>query len=204
MKIANIVTNAVLAVAVVILFVLHFSGGAKSGGNGGEARDSAILDPSDISIAFFSMDSVMNNWDLYFAYQQDLSKKQAEMEAEFAGKTESFYQRVQDAQYKIQRQLVTRSEAEQLQQQLAAEEQQLMGLQNQYTTDLQEQGMVKNRQMMDMIERYVTKLSKERGYSYVYSYQFGGNLIYGAKPYDITSQVVAGLNETYITGLETE
>ena len=40
------------------------------------------------------------------------------------------------------------------------------------------------------------------GYSYVYSYQFGGNLIYGAEPYDITNQIVAGLNRTYITGEE--
>ncbi|MFO7671913.1 MAG: OmpH family outer membrane protein [Bacteroidales bacterium] len=204
MKIANIVTSAVLAAAVVVLFILHFSGGEKGEKRGGDTREVSIMDPSGISIAFFSMDSVMNNWDLYFSYQQELSKKQSEMEAEFAGKTESFYQRVQDAQYKIQRQLVTRSEAEQLQQQLASEEQQLMGLQNQYAADLQEQGMVKNRQMMDMIERYVTKLSKENGYSFVYSYQFGGNLIYGAKPYDITSQVVAGLNQTYITGTETD
>ncbi len=144
------------------------------------------------------MDSVMSKWDLYFSLPAGTGPEQSELEAEFAGKTETFYQSVQDAQYKIQRQLVTRTEAEQLQQQLAAEEQNLMALQNQYAADLQEEGMVKNRQMMDMIERYVTELSKERGYSYVYSYQFGGNLIYGAKPYDITSQVVAGLNENYI------
>lgn len=202
MKIASIVTNIVLAVAVAVLFVLHFTGGEKSGSKGSAAPAAAISAPGDISIAFFNMDSVMNNWDLYFSFQQDLAKNQAEMEAEFAGKTESFYQRVQDAQYKIQRQLVTRTEAEQLQQQLAAEEQELMGLQNQYAADLQEQGMVKNRQMMDMIERYVTKLSTEMGYSYVYSYQFGGNLIYGADAYDITSQIVAGLNQNYITGEE--
>lgn len=202
MKTANIVTNVVLAVAVAVLFVLHFTGGEKSENHGGDGQTAAVLNPSDISIAFFSMDSVMNNWDLYYSFQQDLAKNQAEMEAEFAGKTESFYQRVQDAQYKIQRQLVTRTEAEQLQQQLGVEEQELMALQNQYSADLQEQGMVKNRQMIDMIERYVTKLGKERGYSYVYSYQFGGNLIYGAEPYDITSQVVAGLNKTYITGEE--
>ncbi len=30
MKIANIVTNVVLAVAVAVLFVLHFTGGEKS------------------------------------------------------------------------------------------------------------------------------------------------------------------------------
>jgi len=201
MKIANIVTNVVLAVAVVVLFVLHFTGGEKSEQPKSVAA-AGLANPGDISIAYFNMDSVMNNWDLYFSYQQELAQSQSELEAEFAGKTEAFYQRVQDAQYKIQRQLVTRSEAEQLQQQLGTEEQELMALQNQYAAELQEEGLVKNRKMMDMIERYVTTLSAEQGYSYVYSYQFGGNLIYGAKPYDITSQVVAGLNKTYITGSE--
>jgi outer membrane protein len=202
MKILNIVVNVVLAVAVAVLFVLHFTGGDKGVNKGGEKQAAAVMDLSDISIAFFSMDSVMNNWNLYHSYQLELSQKQSEMEAEFAGKTETFYQRVQDAQYKIQRQLVTRVEAEQLQQQLGVEEQDLMALQNQYAADLQEEGMVKNRQMMDMIERYVTKLSLEQGFSFVYSYQFGGNLIYGAKPYDVTSQIVAGLNIKYITGEE--
>ena len=202
MKISNIVVNVVLAVAVAVLFVLHFTGGEKGENKGGAVQAATVLNPSDVSIAFFSMDSVMNNWDLYHSFQLELSQKQSEMEAEFAGKTESFYQRVQDAQYKIQRQLVTRVEAEQLQQQLGVEEQELMALQNQYAADLQEEGMVRNRQMMDMIERYVTKLSLEQGYSFVYSYQFGGNLIYGAKPYDVTSQIVVGLNEIYITGEE--
>ena len=203
MKNANIITNVVLAAAVIALFVLHFSGGEKTEKKGKQAAVQ-MADPSDISIAYFNMDSVMSQWDLYFQFQQELGQKQSEMEADFAGKTESFYQRVQDAQYKIERQLVTRSEAEQLQQGLAAEEQNLMALQNQYSADLQEEGMVKNRQMIDMIERYITELSEATGYSYVYSYSFGGNLVYGAKPFDITSQVVAGLNEKYKPETELE
>ena len=203
MKIANIVTNVVLAIAVVVLFVLHFSGGKKA--ESSNVQQSAVtVGTGEVSIAYFKMDSVMAGWDLYYEYQQELAQKQTEMEAEFAGKTETFYQSVQDAQYKIQRGLVTRSEAEQLQQNLASEEQNLMNLQNQYAAQLQEEGMVKNRQMMDMIEKYVTELSKANGYDYVYSYAFGGNLIYGAQPYDITDQVVAGLNEKYQPGTELE
>jgi Skp family chaperone for outer membrane proteins len=71
-------------------------------------------------------------------------------------------------------------------------------------SQLQEEGMVKNRKMLDMIERYVAELSQENGFSYVYSYSFGGNLIYGAKPYDITAQVVQGLNERYKPGTDLE
>jgi len=163
-------------------------------------KDPTVM--TDISIAYFNMDSVMANWDLYFDYQQDLQKKQTEMETEFSGRTEKYYQSVQDAQYKVQRGLVTRSEAEQLQQQLASEEQNLMTLQNQYTSQLQEEGLVKNRKLLDMIERYVKELSEQNGYAYVYSYSFGGNLIYGAKPFDITNQVVRGLNERFKPGTE--
>jgi len=204
MKLANLITNVVLGVAVIVLFFFMFSDNEKKEGSSKNADAIEIVDPSDISIAYFNMDSVTSQWDLYYDYQQEMGQKQSELETDFAGRTETFYQSVQDAQYKIQRGLVTRTEAEQLQQQLASEEQNLMTLQNQYAAQLQEEGLVKNRKMLDMIERYVAELSEERGNSYVYSYQFGGNLIYGAKPYDITAEVVAGLNEKYKPGTDIE
>ena len=204
MKVANIVTNAILAAAVVVLFVLHFSGNGKSETGAGGSNPVNVVEASDVSIAYFNMDSVMSQWDLYFEYQQELGQRQAELDSDLAGRGEKLQQDVQDYQYKVQRGLVTRSEAEQLGQQLAQEEQRLMNLQNQYLAQLQEEGLVKNRQMVDMIERYVAELSQARGYSYVFSYQFGGNVIYGAKPLDITAEVVAGLNEKFKPGTEIE
>jgi len=197
MKIANIVTNVVLGAAVVVLFVLHFSGNEKTDSSSPAAAERVSGDLSDIRIAHFNMDSVMAGWDLYFEYQQELNQKQTELETDFAGRTERFYQSVQDAQYKIQKGLVTRSEAQELQQNLASEEQNLMGLQNQYSMELQEEGLVKQRKLLDMIERYVAELSESTGYEYVYSYSFGGNLVYGAPSNDITPEVIDGLNAKF-------
>lgn len=204
MKIANIVINVILGAAVVVLFVFHFSGNEKKATGDDAASADLAGNPEDVSIAYFNMDSVMAQWDLYYDYQQELTQRQTELESDFAGRTETFYQSVQDAQYKIQKGLVTRTEAEQLQQQLQTEEQNLQMLQNQYAGQIQEEGMVKNRQMLDMIETYVAELSEAQGYSYVYSYSFGGNLIYGAKPFDITTKVVEGLNARYKEGTELE
>jgi len=203
MKIANIVINVVLGAAVIVLFVFHFTGSEKKV-SGGDAASAVLANPGDISVAFFNMDSVMSQWALYENYQQDLLQKQTELEADFAGRTETFYQSVQDAQYKIQKGLVTRTESEQLQQQLATEEQNLQVLQNQYASQIQEESMVKNRNMLDKIETYVAELSAEMGYSYVFSYSFGGNLIYGAQPLDITPLVVKGLNEKFVPGAVVE
>jgi Skp family chaperone for outer membrane proteins len=56
--------------------------------------------------------------------------------------------------------------------------------------------------MLDKIETYVAELSETQGYSYVYSYSFGGNLIYGAKSLNITAAVVEGLNVKFQAGSE--
>jgi outer membrane protein len=202
MKIVNIVTQAVLAAAVVVLFVLYFGGKTETSSEGQQVNLAGLPTPSDISIAYFNMDTVMSQWNLYFRYQQELQERQSELETDFEGRSQNFRKSVEDAQYKIQRGLVTRSEAEQLQQQLASQEQNLMNLQNQYSMQLQEEGLVRNRKMIDMIERYISELSRERGYSYVFSYQFGGNVIYGAQPFNITTDVVSGLNEKYKPGTE--
>lgn len=205
MKIANIVIDAVLGAAIIVLFVLHFTGDGGSGTTAAADEPSRQrADTAQAMIAYFNMDSVMARWDLYYQFQQELSQRQSELESDFSGRTESFYESVEDAQYKIQRGLVTRREAEELQQQLATEEQNLLSLQNRYTQELQEEGMVRNRKMLDMIERYVAELSKRQGYDFVYSYTFGGNLIYGAKPFNITDDVVEGLNQRYGEDYELE
>ncbi|MCA1747364.1 MAG: OmpH family outer membrane protein [Bacteroidales bacterium] len=204
MKNINYIINGILAAAVIVLFVLQFSG--KSTGETSKTGKSSVtsaeqpenaIPAGEVAIAYFEIDSVLANWEHYFAVQEKLAAKQRQLETDFDNKSKSFMKRVEDAQYKIQRQLVTRAEAEQLQQQLATEEQNLMGLQNNYTTELQEEGMVRNRQMIDNIERYVEEYNKDKGYSFIFSYSFGGNLMYGDEAYNITEEIIEGINEAY-------
>ena len=198
MKNINYIINGILAVAVIVLFVLHFSGDrtADPSGQSSEKPENAIP-AGEVAIAYFDIDSVLSNWTLYFDIQEKLASKQRQLESDFDSKSRSFMKRVEDAQYKIQRGLVTRAEAEQLQQQLATEEQSLMGLQNNYATELQEEGVVRNRQMIDNIEKYVEEYNRDKGYSFIFSYSFGGNLMYGADTYNITREIIEGINKAY-------
>ena len=205
MKRINLIINIVLGAAVIALFVLQFTSNGIGGGNrnaagrnsDGESVPSSQVITGDLRIAYINMDSIMANWNLYFGYQQELGQKQQQLESDFAGRTETFYKSVQDAQYKMERGLVTRAEAQTLQQQLQVEEQNLMNLQNQYSMQLQEEGLVKNRKLLDALERHVKSYSQEKGFHYVFSYQFGGNLLYGEKALDITNEVIVGLNEKF-------
>jgi len=197
MKNINYIINGILGAAVVVLFILHFSGKtAEAPAQESPAADTATV-KRDGSIAYFKIDSVFANWTQYLNVQDKLSAKQQELESDFESRSQSFMKRVEDAQYKMQRGLVTRAEAEELQQQLAQEEQNLQGLQNNYAMQLQEEGVVKNRQMIDKLEQFLEEYNKGKGYNYIFSYSFGGNLMYGDDALDITREVIAGINEAY-------
>jgi outer membrane protein len=204
MKNINYIINGILAAAVVVLFILQFDG--KGTGESSETSDPSgassektenAIQAGGAAIAYFDIDSVMANWALYTDVQERLAAKQRQLESDFESKSQSFMKRVEDAQYKIQRQLVTRAEAEQLQQQLATEEQNLMGLQSNYSTELQEEAVVRNRQMIDNIEKYVEEYNRGKGYHFIFSYSFGGNLMYGDEAYNITQEIIKGINQAY-------
>lgn len=200
MKNINLIINGVLAAAVIVLFVLYFGEAGEKVEEGGSGHVQTTLSQGELHelrIAYFNIDSVLANWDLYYQVQEELAAKQSSLESEFGSKQQAFMSSVEDAQYKIQRGLVTRAEAEQLQQNLAEEEQRLLAMQNQFGLEMQEEGVVKNRQMVDKIEQYLVKFNETHGYTYIFSYAFGGNLLYGDDAYNITDLVIEGINEEY-------
>ena len=197
MKNINYIISGILGLAIIGLFIMNFTNNSEGESVQNNVPANSEITESGISVAYFKVDSVLANWDLYFDQQKDLASKQKQMETDFESKSKGFMKRVEDAQYKIQKGLVTRAEAEQLQQQLGAEEQNLMNLQNNYAAQLQEEGIVKNRQMIEKIEQYLKKYNEDNGYSYIFSYSFGGNLLYGNEAFDITSEVIEGINKEY-------
>ena len=54
--------------------------------------------------------------------------------------------------------------------------------------------------LYDFIERY----SKENGYDYVFSRGFGGEMLYGNDMYDLTDEVIEGLNREYKELMESD
>ena len=39
--------------------------------------------------------------------------------------------------------------------------------------------------------------NRDKGYSFIFSYSFGGNLMYGDEAYNITQEIIRGINEAY-------
>lgn len=196
MKIHSLILNIVLALAVVALYILHFTGTGVSSKKRSEAGASAgSIKGSDIY--YVQIDSVISNFDMAKDLSGQLETKFNASDATLKTRQEAFQRDYTDFQNKVQRGLVTRSDAENLQRQLAAKEQDLVRLQQDLTSEINEQQAVMNRQVINAIMEYMKENSSEYNYKYVLATSFGNNVLYANDSLDITKSVIAGLNEKY-------
>jgi outer membrane protein len=197
MKRLPLVLNIVLALAVVALYILHFTGigaskkikteaGLAAGNNNGS------------SIYYVQIDSVISNFNMAKDLSGELETNYKSSEAALQSKQATYQKDVNDYQYKVQRGLVTRSDAQGIEQQLYAKQQDLLKLQQDLSTEINEKQAVMNRQVINAIMEYMKENSALFNYKYVLGTSFGGNILYANDSLDITKTIVTGLNEKYL------
>lgn len=194
----SLVVNIILAIAVAALFVLHFTAPKAS------STEQTVSDTASVAgattIAWVNMDTILNNYEMYFDMKAELEKNGRKLEAQLNAKTKAFENDAKDFQNKVQKGLVTRSEAQQLQTNLANKEQELYMLRDQMRMQLAEEEQVKLRQIHNSIVEYLKDYNADKGYQMIFSSTFGGQVLYGHPSIDITQEVLKGLNEKYLAG----
>ena len=99
-------------------------------------------------------------------------------------------------QQKIQQNAYTREQAEAIQAGLQKQNNDLQGLQQRLSNEFAAEQEKYNKALHDSIANYLTKYNKDKKYSIIFS-KSGDNLLYADKAYDITNEVIAGLNKAY-------
>jgi outer membrane protein len=196
MKRLPLILNIVLALAVVALYILHFTGIGASKKASADAGIAAGLNNGS-NIYYVQIDSVISNFDMAKDLTVELETKYKSSEASLTSKQESYQKDVNDYQYKVQRGLVTRTDAQGIEQQLYAKQQDLLKLQQDLSAEINEKQAVMNRQVINAIMEYMKENSAQFNYKYVLGTSFGGNILYANDSLDITQNIVKGLNEKY-------
>ena len=112
----------------------------------------------------------------------------------------SQYERgIKDYQDKVNKGLVTRATAAEMEQALYQQQQELVSLRDKLQTDLLEEDQVMNRQILEYITSYLEENKDKYNFQYIFGKSFGSNVLYGNSEFDITQQVVDGLNAKYQT-----
>jgi outer membrane protein len=195
---SNRIISIVLSIAVIVLFVLHFSGKNKEVVNNQSHQPGIIAGSMEpIKVAYVFVDSVLANYDYYKVVADQLVGKKSNLEKELTGKGASFQKEVDEFQYKVSKKLITSWDAETRQKQLAEKQQVLVNLQNEMQNKLAQEEQTVTVQLHDSVLNAVNELNRKLGYNLVLSNTFGGGLLYADDYMNITKQVLDRLNETY-------
>ncbi len=193
MKNLSTILFGVLFIAVVALYVLHFTGNK---GTGAESEVNAAKSSAE-GVAFVNIDSVIFKFDMFFDRRSELMEKQKSAESQLNSKGTQYEKNAKDYQDKVTKGLVTRVTAAEMEQALLQQQQELVTLRDNLQNNLLEEEQVMNRQIIDYITKYLEENKSEFNVQFVLGKSFGSPVLYGDSTLDITQKVLDALNKKY-------
>ncbi len=193
MKQLSTVLNGVLLIAVIILFVLHFS--QKGSDNSNEAAGSAVSEGELFPIAYINTDSLLLNYSFAKEVNEQLIAKEEASRADFNEKAKVFQEDAVEFQRKVQNNaFLSMERAQKEQQRLAKAEQELQLLEQKLVRELQTEQNKLNAQLRDTLMNYLDVYTQKKAYKVILSNTLGDNVLYGAEGVDITHEILEALN----------
>jgi outer membrane protein len=193
MRNTSLILNLVLAVALVVLYVLHFSG--KSSDEVGGEKPSAAVSNSDLKIAYVKVDSLILNYDLAEELHDSFTRNQEAYTKEYTDKRSAFEKRAAAFQEKVQRGgFLTQDRAVQERDRLVNEEQEILSLDQELSTKLSEMQSANNQQLIDSLMNYLKEYNVNKKYSYIFN---AGDILIGDEAHNITKEVLDAMNARY-------
>ena len=147
-------------------------------------------------IAYVEVDSIMTQYKFCKEYSKILETKGNNIQKTLATKQQQLQAAAANFQQKIQQNAYTREQAEAIQAGLQKQNNDLQVLNQRLSAEFQTETDNFNKALHDSLQHYLAFYNKDKKYSRIFSKQ-GDNLLYADKAYDITNEVVAGLNKAY-------
>lgn len=193
------ILNGVLAVAIVVLFVLHFTGSSSSADSTGSETKEIVTQSNEGSfkVGYVFIDSLLTHYRMYEDLTNRLLKRKENLENELSTKGSNLEKEIGDFQYKVQKRLITSWDAEEEEKRLTEKQQVLMNLQNEMQNQLMVEEQNLNIQIHDSVVAAVARFNQSQGFDLILSHTFGGGLLFAGDEMNVTREVLDLLNESY-------
>ncbi len=161
-----------------------------------DTKAGTTVAPSELKIAYVEVDSIMTQYKFCKEYSLILQKKGQNIQTTLATKQQQLEAAGVNFQQKLQQNAYTREQAEAIQAGLQKQAADLDALNTRLSNEFQTETNKFNEALRDSIQHFLAKYNKDKKYSIILS-KAGDNLLYADKAYDITNDVIAGLNKAY-------
>ena len=189
MKNLSIALNAVLIIAVGVLYVFHFSG---------DKKETTKTIAGEGAVVYVNTDSLLTNYKFAIDLNEKFLKKQEDSRTDFNFKANKLEQEAVDFQKKVQNNgFLTRARAEEAQRKLLAKRQNLEQLDRKLSGELMAEQQANSKRLFDSVTNYLKIYNAKHNYSLVLSTTQGGNVLLSQDGLDITQDIINGLNGRY-------
>jgi len=203
MKHINSIVNIVLAVGLIVLYILHFTGT----NNGKSATRTADSDSTSLSgqlpIAYINVDSLLLNYNYSKDLNEVLIRKRENAQATLTEKARKLDGEMKEFQRKRENNAFLSEQSFKSQQQaLLKKQQDLQQLEETLTQQLGKEQQKMNEQLRDSIYKFLREFNKDHKYQMILSNTMNDNIMVADNAYNITNEVVEMLNSKYVKAEE--
>lgn len=170
---------------------------AACSGQQAETTSAETSDSTSLRIAYIEVDTLMSQYQFCKDYNLLLNQKGENAQKVLADKQRALQAHATSLQKKYESNgFTTRDELERAQNQLAREQQDLAELEQRLMTELANEQANLTSEMRDSIQAFLRTYNKTKKFDYILS-RSGDNILMANPRYDITDEVVRGLNKRY-------
>jgi len=193
----SLALNAVLLIAVAVLYYLHFSSGSTTPApnTSNQAKTAAAAPTASKRIVYVNTDTLTTRYDFYKDANKELEQKQSKLDTELGGRVRALQNEAVALQKKAP--TMTQEQGQQAEQMLMRKQQELEQFRNQLGQQFMTEQRKKNEEVYESIAQYLRKRNAGSEYDYVVGYTKGGPFLYVNDSLDITQEVIVELNKEY-------
>lgn len=191
------VISGVLAVAILVLYILHFTSKPKNDSGVTTVELSKTKD-NVLPIAYVRVDSLLTNYNYAKDLNESLMRKEENSRAALNQRESQIGAAAQEFQRKVQNNaFLSQERAQQEQQRILKMQQDFQQMAQKMQQDFMLEQQKLNIQMEDTIKVRIQEYNKTKGYQVIFTTTGSNNILYGEKIYDITKDVTDFLNKKY-------
>src|ERR1044072_697042 len=192
MKNISTILSILALVLIGVLFYLHFSGGSKPKSTVVTADKT---ESNSFSVAYFDIDSLQEHYEYFKDVSGDIKKKETAMNAELNDLSNKAQRTIRKWQEKGNN--ITQAEGEQAQREVGLLQQQYQQRKGELEQDMQKLQVDRMTELRKQVEEFLKEYNKSKKYSYILSYEPGFIIYYKDSAYNITGDLITGLNTQY-------
>jgi len=185
--------NAILLIAVIVLYILFFTGEKQASVK--DIQPQALT--GMLRIGYVESDSILASYTLALEKSKELEEKGKNLEATLKKRQDQYEKDASYFQEQVSNNKLSEQSAQYIYNQLMEEQQKIYDLQNQYSAELAEMEMQVNIMLLDSVTNFLERYNRQFSFDYILGHNPGSNLLLKNPKYNITKQVIKGLNDEY-------